>query len=486
MKENFKYLYSFKYKDKEYIHLTSKNCPFYFLEYNSKTKNFDYPDIDTFKELYNKFYSNDQLLQFNIIDKIKQIKAKLHNRTFDMTPLVRTTSGLVSLAIALSMCGCTQVDKKPTGSTTEPTSIVETQDSDAKEIYEYFKQYNMDVTSRDYEGIDYIFVNEFINSQELKQITLHTFDDFRKHTNLTSNPSWDDVTNAFKNNPNIDKDKLSIILEGINNMKSCNELKDLDLSVLLVNAKKMNFKYCTSEEMIQEIGRDSVYAYFDVVTGTVYLPSDKPLEKFEFLHEVLGHGTLAYREQTKDTLTVFDCTNHIMLLTDDRYTGYSLGTVVSEGGANMITHFATNDYSVNTFYELYEEELRVIANLCNVSIGELLNHKGISLYDLMYKNGITTPVEYIFYMDGIFKGQLYCEFSDLMERLVIDATEEKILSSNPEEQQKIIEQTLAIIRNSYFKHKKELNFTYNDTESMTYNFEDAASAYEASANKIKK
>lgn len=481
--ENFKYLYSFKYNNKEYIYLASKNYPFYFLEYNSSTKNFDHPDIETFKELHNKFYSNNELLEFNIIDEIKIVKSKLHNRVFTMTPLVKTTSGLVALAIALSLCGCTQTaDRVETP--TESTAIVETQDEDAKAIKEYFKEYNMDVTSRDYEGNDYIFVNEFINSKDKKQITLHTFEDFKEHCNITSNPSWKDVIESFKNNPNIDKDKLDIILDGIDNMKSCEELKDMDLSVLYANAQKMKFKYCTSEEMINTVGRDSVYAYFDVVSGTVYLPSDKPLEKFEFTHEVLGHGSLSYRDETKDTLTVFDCTNYIMLLTDNRYTGYSLGTVVSEGGANMIAHFATNDYETTTFYELYEEELRVIAELCNVSIGELFNHKGISLYDLMYKNGITTPVEYIFYMDGIFKGQLYVEFSTLMERLVIDATEEKLASLTPEEQQKLIASTIAIIRNSYFKDKKELRFAHSEGE-ITYNFEEAAESYETAVTQNK-
>ena len=53
-KEKFKYLYSFKYNNKEYIYLISKNYPFYFLEYNSNTDNFNYPDIDTFKEIISK------------------------------------------------------------------------------------------------------------------------------------------------------------------------------------------------------------------------------------------------------------------------------------------------------------------------------------------------------------------------------------------------------------------------------------------------
>ena len=33
-KEEFNYLYSFKYNEKDYIFLTSKNYPFYFLEYD--------------------------------------------------------------------------------------------------------------------------------------------------------------------------------------------------------------------------------------------------------------------------------------------------------------------------------------------------------------------------------------------------------------------------------------------------------------------
>lgn len=482
-KESFNYLYSFKYKEKEYVYLINKNYPFYFLEYNSATNNFIYPDIDTYKELYNKFYSNEQLLPFNMIEEIKLIKDKLFNKTFNLVPLIRTTSGLLTIVMALSLCGCKQTDKVNQTTNTESSSIVATQGVD-QEIKNYFKQYNMDVTSRDYNDSDYIFVTEFINSNNKKQITLHTFDEFRKHTNLTSKPTWEDVINAFKNNQNIDQEKLNIILEGINNMSSSKELKNFDLSVLYANANKMKIKYCTTEEMIDTVGRESVYAYFDVVSGTVYLPSDKPLENFEFIHEVLGHGSLSYRSETNDALTVFDCTNYIMLPTEERYTGYSLGTVVVEGGANMIAHIATQDYSVSTFYEIYEEELRVIADLCNVEVGDLFNYKGISLYDLMYKNGISTPVEYIFYMDGIFKGQLYCEFSELMERLFVDATEEKIKNTTKEEQDKIIKATIEIIKDSYFKNKKELNFAYSGGE-VKYNFEESANNYEESINKIR-
>ena len=258
----------------------------------------------------------------------------------------------------------------------------------------------------------------------------------------------------------------------------------MDLSILYVNANRMKIEYLTSNEIISSTNRESAYAYFDTASGIIYLPSDKPLETFEFIHEVLGHGALAYREEKEDSVYIFDCTNHIMLLNDNRYTGYSMGIMVSEGGANMIAHFATNDYSVSTFYELFEEELRVIAKLCNISIGELFNYKGISLYDLMYQNGINTPVEYIFKMDGICKGQLYCEFSYLMERLFVDATEEKLLNADEIQQYEIIKATIAIIMDSYFKDKKELNFDYVGG-NISYNFEESANQYEENVNQLR-
>lgn len=102
----------------------------------------------------------------------------------------------------------------------------------------------------------------------------------------------------------------------------------------------------------------------------------------------------------------------------------------------------------------------------------------------MYKNNINTPVEYIFKMNGIYKGQIYCEFSSLMERLFFNATEEKFINSNEKEQNLIIKDTINIITNSYFKEKKELNFVYNQG-TINYNFKEAANTYEKNMNQIK-
>ena len=481
-KEDFSYLYSFRYKNKDYVYLTSKNYPFYFLEYNNYTKKFDYPDIDIFKELYKKFYSNDGILAFDKDDISKKLRGILSTIKMNIKPLVRTTSGLITLTIALSMCGCSQVPK--TNDIQEPTAIVEYQSPRADEIYNYFAGYNIDVISREYDGNDYIFTRSFIDNNGNVQITIGDFDTFREITHIDFIPTWEDVEQAFKDNKNIDAEKKSIILEYLENMKNSEELKGMDLSVLYANAKRMDFEYLTSDEITEKVNRDSVYAYFDTKTGTVYLPNDKPLEKFEFAHEVLGHGALSYRGEKGSNLYVFDCTNYIMLETDENYNGYSLGTTVSEGGANMIAHIATKDYSVDNFYQLYEEELRAIAELCHVSIGELFNHKGVSLYDLMYQNNISTPVEYIFKMDGIFKGKQYCEFSALMECLFKDATEERFVKASPQDQDKIIRDTVEIIRNSQFKDKKGLHFDYTGG-SIDYDFEKTAENYTDTMNGLR-
>lgn len=480
-KEHFKYLYSFKYKDKNYIYLTSKNYPFYFIEYNKETDSFDFPNIEIFKELYIKFYSNENILSFDLKVNFQKIKERLSNKDFYLTPLVRTTSGLVSLALVLTMCGCQKTEENHP---TEETSTIVSEQNEYQELYDYFKKNNIDITLREYDNNDYIFVRHFVNSDNKHQITLRDFDEFRDFKKIDFIPTWEDVIKAFQENKNIDTEKKNIILNGINNLKNSNELNGIDLSVLYANAKRMTLKYLSTQEMQESVSRETVYAYFDTQTGTIYLPDDKPLEEFEFLHEVLGHGTLAYREETEDALLVFDCTNHLMLPADNTYIGHSLGIMVSEGGANMIARLATQDRSEPSFYELYEEELRVIAELCNVSVGEFFNHKGIALYDLMYKNNINTPVEYIFKMDGIYKGQLYCEFSDLMERLFVDATIEDYQKATSAEKKEIIEQTLKIIRNSHFIERKEMSFGYVGG-SIDYNFEETATEYEENMNKLK-
>lgn len=479
-KENFECLYTFKYKNNEFAYLYAKNHPFYFLEYDKEKNTFFYPKIEMFIDLYSKFYSKDNIWLFEKNHTFLNYNSKIKNIRFKIIPLIRATSGLISISVALSMCGCKQTDNL---NTKEETTAITTYDN-SQSIYSYFQKYNMHVIDKLYDGNDYIFVKEFINSNEKRQITLQNFDEFKKFVGLNFMPTWEDVIKVFQSNQNIDDDKKQIILKGIDNMRNSSELDGIDLSVLYTNAKRMKLEYKSSEEMSNIFGKNNVYACFDSASGTVYLPSDQPFKTFEFLHEVLGHGTLAYRNETNESLVIFDCTNYIMLPTDNTFTGYSLGTMINEGGANMIAHIITQDYSVSSFYELYEEELRVIARLCNVSLGELLNHKGIDFYDLMYKNNINTPVEYIFKMDGILKGQLYCEFSDLMERLLVDATLEKVSNSNKNEQEQIIKDTVKIVKDSNFKDKEELNFEYNGG-SINYNFEDTANNYENVMNQIK-
>ena len=71
-----------------------------------------------------------------------------------------------------------------------------------------------------------------------------------------------------------------------------------------------------------------------------------------------------------------------------------------------------------------------------------------------------------------------------MERLLVDATLEKVSNSNKNEQEQIIKDTVKIVKDSNFKDKEELNFDYNGG-SINYNFEDTANNYENVMNQIK-
>ena len=87
-------------------------------------------------------------------------------------------------------------------------------------------------------------------------------------------------------------------------------------------------------------------------------------------------------------------------------------------------------------------------------------------------------------MDGIYKGKLYCEFSDLMERLCVDATEEKFINSSKDKQDEIIRITMEIIKESYFKDKKEFEFDYTGG-TINYNFEESANKYKENMNQLR-
>jgi hypothetical protein len=67
------------------------------------------------------------------------------------------------------MCGCTQTNNINNTSNVETSAIVETQDK-SQEIYNYFKSYNIDVIDKEYDGNDYIFVKDFMNSNNKHQI----------------------------------------------------------------------------------------------------------------------------------------------------------------------------------------------------------------------------------------------------------------------------------------------------------------------------
>lgn len=469
-KVSFKYLYSFTYNKKTFLYLTSLKYPFYILEYNRESKKCAFPDAQDFFEIYELFQNNNGKLCFSAREIVTLAKEKIQNIKLDFAPKVRTVSGLLALSLALFLCGCTaRTSELPNIPETSTSALSESLDT----MLDYFNSYGIHVSKRTYNNEDYYFVNDCYTQKGNHQITLTSLNDFKEYVGLEKSPTYDDVKNALEENSSIDEDKKEIILKGLKKMEASKDLKRFDLSVLYTNIKRMKFTYLSSEELTKTVNRKDAYAYFETETGTVYLPSDKNFEEFEFLHEVLGHGSLAYRNRTDGELVIYDCTNDLMLNNGNNYMNYSMGIMVSEGGANIVAHIALPDSPVHTFYELYEEELRLISEFCGTSIGEMLNHKGIELCDLMAKNNINNPANYIMMGDGIINGYLYGDFALTLENLAIDATEEKYLETSNKED--VLKATLDIIRNSSFKDG--LSFAYPGG-SIDYNPKESSEVVE--------
>lgn len=470
----FKYLYSFKYNNKDYFFLTSKEYPFYFLEYDQKTGNINFPDINTYLDLYDKFQSD---FVFTFKDKLTKLKEDLSNEFLNVKPLVRTTSGVLALSIALSLCGCSQTKEIPEN-IKEETSIEEQVENPAyllDEVQSYLLQNGITSTKKSYNDDDYYFVKSCTTSSGTRQIYLSSNEEFKELVNIENDPTYDDVIKEFQNNENIPEEEKQIIVDALNNMKNSKELEKLELCVLYTNAKRMSINKIPYDTLKEVTGAESVYAYFETETGKVFIPSDKPFEKFEFIHEVLGHGSIAYRERKDDNLYIYDGFSQIMLPTDNRYTGYSIGKAFSEGGANIIARICVPDDDTKTFYQLFEEELRLIASTCNLSLGELLNNKGEAFYDVMYHNYINYPVRYIIESDAVYNGVIYTEFSVLLESIMLDGIYEEYINASEEEKESIIKSTSEVIRNSSFKDG--LHFEYPGG-TIDYNPDESADNFE--------
>ena len=239
-KRNFKYLYSFKYKDKNYAYFFNNNYPFYILEIDIKTKKLSYPEYDDFVELFNIYNKNSNISFY--IDKhtILNTNKGLMNKTFSFIPKIKYMGATILLSAALLLNGCT----------INPPSNEEVV-INIDEDLEYLKSCGYDAVRKYYaDDNNYIFLKQFFSSKENKEVTYcENLDQFKEFTKLNFTPTFDDIVNIIKENKNIESKYSDYLLKFINNMKNDSELNTMDLSILYLNLKRMKIIEIPSEEL---------------------------------------------------------------------------------------------------------------------------------------------------------------------------------------------------------------------------------------------
>lgn len=432
---DFVFLKEIEYNNKRFAIFTSKKYPIYFMEVGDDG-NYHYPKFEDLVSLLtsnktrkiNTILNSGVINYNNINNKLKKIK---------LSPKVIYKSMLISLTTAILMSGCTKNNTTSSLDNKYREDVI----AECKDLgYDvYFSDYNVP------------FLHEFYCEDfGGETIFCRNVDEFKDKLDIKNTYTYDDVRKCFDNNKNIPNEYRKWLFDGLDNME--NELPDLDLTILYQNAKKMTFVNEDEFNDYSDNQYNSVPASFDIMTGEVtYSKSSNEMNKFTFCHEVLGHGSMEGLIET-DNINVYYGFYLPMAYTEDDSKDidyYVLGMSFTEAAADGIAKIASKT-SEESIYDYASEEIRIVQELCGLSYTQMLNCRGFGLLDKMHKKNIDDPSTYLMCSDNILdcyrllsSGE-YVEcfgISDVIEELVVDATEENVLKTGA------IDNSVAIMKN---------------------------------------
>ena len=508
--EKFIYINTIKFNNKLFNVYTSKKYPLYMLEIKNNNK-LSYPTYEDYTN-YLKLRIKENL---NIIfekddDSFKRnsLKKKFIQK---IVPKVIYKGVFISLSSALLLSGCgiqaTSVREEKISNTNaiennidEKDNIIEKQNEEnvekkekhqsvaeiientyQKKIIEENKKRGYDVYFSEYNEP---FLHEF-NCENFggDSIFCRDIDEFKNLINDHKEYTYEDVKQEVINNNSIPEEYKTWLINGLKNMEK--ELPNLDLTILNYNLKRIRFVEKTEEEIKEvSIGKETVTAAFNMKTGEVkYNPNSKNFGEFTIDHEVLGHATTEAIHINDNNKRIYYGFYTIPLKTNDEGISvpYGTGTSYSEGTADTIARIASGQ-TQNSVYNYAEEEIRLIADLCNIEIEELINKRGIQLIEIMHNNNVDNPVEHIIYSDELLKNyktqRLYygtnnVKMEEIIESLIYDFTEEDAHNKNT------IDNTVSIMQDTLFEDGIELY--YYDTSGNKI-IADSYNPYESSQN----
>lgn len=452
--QNFKYLYNVNFNNKEFMVLNNEKIPFYLIEINYDTGKLKYPEFEDFFQYFNLHNKKNVILE--ISDRLDD-KNYISRKIFEIVPKVIYKGQVILLSLALSLSGCGKTTNSNLGK---------------QQLLSQLKQQGIIAEYGSYDE-EVIFVHEY-DCQEFggKTIFCRNLDELKSYVGDYS-PTYDDIINIFKEKPNIKSDYLECIIANLQKMKDV--FPELDLTILYYNAKRMNFVEVSQEEMNKICGRPDKSACYNLKTANVfYNPHNASFDEFTLIHEVLGHGAIdiLYKDNNLNKYVYYGFYSVILknIQTENQeiYCPYSIGSIFIEGVADMIARKTTGK-SQDSIYNYGEEMLRIFAELCNMNCSELINSRGIDLYNKLYSiANLNNPVSYAIEADTIYidyhhhniKSEL--SLKNLFERLIIDSATENVQKTG----EKAIEEAKEIMTSTYFDGDIKLYYYLNNENEI--------------------
>lgn len=248
--------------------------------------------------------------------------------------------------------------------------------------------------------------------------------------------TYDDVIELYKTKTGITSEERTVILNGLKRMKK--ELPDLDVTVLYYNTEMVSFKRVNQAEMDKILGYSGKDACFDYIDYIIYYnPDDEHFTECEFLHEVLGHGsmsTLFNDDDISNKAISFGFDGEMIEFdTEHHYSTYQYGFTFSEASADYIAKVASNS-SYNSIYEYAVESLKAISEMTGISVEQLLNMRGRDFYLSMYEkanidNPIKTTLKLDQVIDDYYMYRMYSRpdyLNNIFSELYLDYSEERV------------------------------------------------------------
>lgn len=279
-----------------------------------------------------------------------------------------------------------------------------------------------------------------------------SLDEFREYATVKE-PTYDDIREAIVSNATISGDYEKWLLEGVNNLE--NSGINFDLVVLYQNFKEISLVEISSEEMMKEHGH--LGAEFDIRGRRIFIDPAN-VSPYVICHEALGHG-ISDIQTSFDGKTIFYMPDFLTIYVDTEtgkcsfnYLGFSL----EEGKADLIADIATKTTNFGT-YEMEAEQLRIITEMCGLSISDYISYGTTLLVDKMRECDVDKPFDYIKSVDDLltsvrnreFEIEDRCRMRYNMKEFFKDYADDKITAGWDVEE--IKKQIKIVFENSKYK-----------------------------------